>query len=395
MPWKETCVMDLKVELMGDWLQGGYTITELSRGYGVSRKTVYKWITRYKAEGAVGLLDRSRAPRHCPHAISQAMADRIIKAKNRHPSFGPKKVMDRLREDEPDVDWPADSTAGEVLKRAGLVKKRRYKQPYPADPQPFDLGDSNNALWSADYKGQYRSSTRRWCYPLTITDNASRFLVSCHGVDATDYMQAQPVFERAFLEYGLPEAILTDNGPPFASRAAGGLTRLSLWWIRQGICVHRIQPGKPTQNARHERMHGTLNRAIGHRMRGAGVIRQQEMLTAFREEYNELRSHESLNRRTPASCYTRSPRRYSPVLRPVCYDDDQRVRMVRHNGEIKFEGRLFYISELLAKQPIGLRQIDEQLYEVRFSFHLLGHLNMANHRLEKATQWHRSSIQNV
>jgi transposase InsO family protein len=387
--------MDLKMQLISDWLKGGHSVTDLSGAYGVSRKTVYKWVARYEREGASGLMDRSRAPRHCPHALSDEMAERIIAVKRRHLSFGPKKVMDRLRTEEPEVDWPADSTAGELLKRVGLVKKRRYRRPYPADPQPFHLGEANNALWSVDYKGQYRTHQRRWCYPLTITDNASRYLIGCHGVSATDYAQARPVFEWAFREYGLPEAILSDNGPPFASRAAGGLTRLSLWWVLQGIRVHRIEPGKPTQNARHERMHGSLNRAVGEHLRGASPTRQQQTLADFRNEYNVLRSHESLDRHPPASCYTPSPRPYRPLVRPAEYDEDQQVRIVRQNGEIKFNSELIYLSELLATQRVGLRQIDEDRYEVRLSFHLLGHLNLATHRLEKVTQWHGSELDNV
>lgn len=395
MPWNETCVMDLKMQLIGDWLRGDCSVTDLARSYNLSRKTVYKWIGRYDSGGAAGLVERSRAPRYCPHAISDAMAERIIATKRRHLSFGPKKVMDRLRAEEPDMDWPADSTAGELLKRVGLVKKRRYRRPYPADPQPFHLGETNNALWSVDYKGQYPTHQRRWCYPLTITDNASRYLIGCHGVSATDYAQARPVFEWTFREYGLPEGILSDNGPPFASRAAGGLTRLSLWWVLQGIRVHRIQPGKPTQNARHERMHGTLNRAVGEHLRGASATRQQQTLAEFRIEYNVLRSHESLDRHPPASLYTPSQRPYSPVLRPLHYDDDQQVRTVRQNGEIKFKSELIYLSELLTKQPVGLRQVDNDRFEVRLNFHLLGHLNLATHRLEKATQWHDSGPRNV
>lgn len=395
MPWKETCVMDLKVQLITEWLRGEHTVTELSRGYGVSRKTVYKWIRRYQGEGAPGLAERSRAPHHCAHAISDEVAQCIIATKLRHPSFGPKKVIDRLRAQHPERDWPADSTAGALLKRVGLVKKRRYRRPYPADPQPFQLGETPNALWSTDYKGQYRSSTGRWCYPLTITDNASRYLIGCRGVDATDYAQARPVFEWAFREYGLPEAMLSDNGPPFASRAAGGLTRLSLWWIRQGIRVHRIQPGKPTQNARHERMHGTLHRAVGAQLRNTRPAHQQRTLNTFRREYNELRSHESLTRDTPASVHTRSPRAYTPVLRPVHYDEDQQVRTVRHNGEIRLHGTLVYLSALLAQQPVGLRPVDNDRYEVRYSFHLLGHLNMATQRLENAAHWHLSEPHNV
>lgn len=395
MPWKEICVMDLKVQLISDWLHGRYSVTELARAYQISRKTVYKWIGRYQEEGAAGLMERSRAPAHCPHALDETLAEQIVAMKRRHPSFGPKKVMDRLREEQPEIAWPADSTAGELLKRQGLVKPRRYKPAFPADPQPFALGDQPNALWSVDYKGQYPSSSSDWCFPLTIIDTASRYLIGCQGVSGTDFAQAQAVFTLAFQEYGLPEAILSDNGPPFASCSAGGLTRLSLWWIRLGIQVHRTEPGKPTQNARHERMHHSLNYAIGDQMKGASMLMQQQFLTAFRYEYNTQRSHESLERCTPASLYTPSPRPYTPCLQPLEYDEDQLVRSVRHNGEIKFKGGLVYISELLAKHPVGLRQIDEQYYEVRFSFHLLGYLNTVTQQLEKPKLWHGAKPKDV
>ncbi|WP_222868019.1 helix-turn-helix domain-containing protein [Saccharophagus sp. K07] len=207
MPWNETCVMDLKMQLIADWLRQESSISELARGYGLSRKTVYKWVTRYQDEGASGLQDRSRAPKHCPHAVADEVADKILAAKRSHPSFGPKKVMDLLRRKQPQVSWPADSTAGDLLKAAGLVKNRRYKKPYPADPQPFELGDRNNALWSVDYKGQYPTTNGRWCYPLTLTDNGSRYLLCSQGVTATDYAQAKPILEWTFKKYGLPEGI--------------------------------------------------------------------------------------------------------------------------------------------------------------------------------------------
>lgn len=394
MPWKETCVMDLKVQLINDWLLNRANVSSLAISYGVSRKTVYKWIQRYQEHGVEGLNDRSRAPHHCSHAVEEEIADRIIETKRKHLSFGPKKVMDLLRRDHPQVRWPADSTAGDILKAAGLVKKRRRKQSYPADPQPFELGDINNALWSVDYKGQYPSADGRWCYPLTLTDNASRYVLGCQGVKATDYGQAVPVFEWVFHEYGLPEGILSDNGSPFASRSAGGLTRLSKWWVELGIRVHRTKPGTPTQNARHERMHGSLNRAIGERMRGASFMRQQTALTAFCDEFNEQRSHEALGRQTPASLYQPSHRAYSPILRPVEYDMEQQVRSVRHNGEIKWRGDLIYISELLARHRVGLKEVADERVEVRYSFHLLGHINLKTARLEPAYHWHAGEMCN-
>lgn len=387
MPWNETCVMDLKVQLISDWLRGEYSVSDLARGYGVSRKTVYKWVRRYQKEGATGLTDRSRAPHLRPHATADDVAQLIITTKQDHMSFGPKKVMDLLRREKPSIHWPADSTAGEILKAAGLVKPRRYRRPYPADPQPFDLGDEQNKLWSVDYKGQYQSTGGSWCYPLTLTDNATRFLLGCHGVTTTNHAQARPIFEWVFREYGLPDGILSDNGSPFASRSAGGLTRLSKWWVELGIQVHRMRPGTPTQNARHERMHGSLNRAIGGRMRGASFLSQQASLKAFRAEFNEQRSHEALNRQTPASVYQPSTRMYSPVLKPVEYDLDQQVRHIRHNGEIKWRGQLLYVSELLARHRVGLREIEGDRVEVRYSFHLLGHINLHTARLGPASQW--------
>lgn len=396
MPWNETCVMDMKVQMIAECLKGEHTVTDVARAYGITRKTVYKWLARYEEEGATGLENRSHAPRHCPHAMDDAMAERIIAVKRAHPSFGPKKVMDRLRNQHPDGPWPADSTAGELLKRVGLVKKRRYKRPYPADPQPFELGHTVNALWSVDYKGQYPTSRPdQWCYPLTMTDNASRYLISCQGVCNTRHDQARPIFEWAFREYGLPEGILSDNGPPFASKTAGGLTRLSLWWVRQGIKVHRTKPGTPTQNARHERMHGTLNRAIGAPMRGASPVHQQALLNDFRHEYNNQRSHESLARQTPDSHFVASTRPYSGCLPPIHYHDDQQVRSVRHNGEIKFKRHMVYVAELLAKLPIGLREVDNDRFEIRICEHLLGHLDVREGCLEKATQWHLPDEENV
>lgn len=388
MPWTETRVMDQKIQLLNAWMDG-HSITELADHFGISRKTVYKWVGRYEAEGVTGLTERSRAPHHCPGKVDEAVTRHIIETKLAHRSFGPKKVMDLLRREQPEVVWPADSTAGELLKRAGLVSKRRVKRCYPADPQSFDLAEAgNNAIWSVDYKGQYPLASKGWCYPLTITDNASRFLLGCEGLTSTRYELARPVFERVFRAFGLPEAILSDNGAPFASRSAGGLSRLSMWWVQLGIRVHRIRPGKPTQNARHERMHGSLNRAIGRQLRGAGLARQLSLLSAYQDEYNQQRSHEGLGRRTPASVYRRSLRHYSGVLPCMEYDVGQLVRQVRHNGEIKLAGQRVYISELLAGQPVALRTVGNDREEVRFGAHLLGYIDQRSMKLESACHWH-------
>lgn len=389
MPWTETCVMDLKVQLIGDYLKG-CSITGLSEAYGISRKTVYKWIHRYENDGVAGLTDQSRAPRHCPHKIDEHIADKIVVTKKAHLDWGPKKVLDLLRRKHPEIDWPADSTAGDLLKRKGLVKKRRRRRPVPADKQPFANCDQVNQSWSADFKGDFRLGNKQRCYPLTISDNCSRYLLACRGLSRTRYEDTRLWFEYALREFGLPQSIRTDNGSPFASRSLGGLSRLSKWWIDLGIKVERIRPGRPQENSRHERMHRSL-KAAACKEPAYGMERQQEQFDRFRYEYNELRSHEGLNRKTPESLYEPSQQRYPELILPPQYDYDMTVRNVRHNGEIRWKNQRLYVSELLAKLPVGLKQIDEHLWELHYRFHLLGTLNERTMKIEPVTEW-RSPI---
>jgi len=382
--------MDLKVQLISAYLKG-YSITELSTAYGLSRKTVYKWLHRYKEEGVDGLKDQSRAPKQCPHKLDEHIANQIVATKMKHLDWGPKKVLDLLGRECPEIHWPADSTAGELLKRHGLVKKRRRKRTIPADKQPFSKFTEVNQSWSADYKGDFKLGNKQRCYPLTITDNCSRYLLACRGLESTKYGDTQRWFEYTFREFGLPQSIRTDNGSPFASRSLGGLSRLSKWWVDLGIKAERIQPGRPQQNSRHERMHRSLKAAVC-KDPGYSMVRQQDRFDRFRVEYNELRSHEGLDRQTPESYYEPSCRRYPELILPPQYDSDMTVRSVRHNGEIKWKSQTLYVSELLRKLPVGLKQIDEHLWELRYRFHLLGTLNEKIMKIEPVTEWRSSTF---
>jgi len=380
MPWKETCVMDQKMQMIGDYLNGEYTITQLSTTYEVSRKTLYKWIRRYTMEGPSGLNERSRAPKSHPDATPLEKAREIVATKLKHQRWGPKKVIAWLEEHQPRERWPAASTAGEILRRAGLVASRRRKRRTPSYTQPFIECDRPNAVWSADFKGQFRTGDGKLCYPLTITDNNSRYLLCCRGLSRPTFEETQPWFDWSFKEYGLPEAIRTDNGAPFASVGLGGLTRLSVWFIKLGIRPERIKPGHPEQNGRHERMHRSLKEATANPPK-CDIKEQQRAFDEFIQEHDFVRPHEALGQKTPASLYYPSLRPYPIKVPDVEYAHNAIVRKVRHNGEIKWKGHLIYVSEALAGEPVALKQKEEQLWEIRFSLYPLGVLNELTGRI--------------
>lgn len=385
MPWKETSAMDQRIQLIADWLSGEYTKRELCRAYEISRPTADKWIARYTARGAQGLEELARAPQTHPNETPEELRAMIVQTKLRHQTWGPKKVVDYLRREGPQWDWPADSTTGAILKRAGLVRPRVHRHRVAPYSDPFrDCGGPNQS-WSADFKGDFRLGNARRCYPLTISDNFSRYLLVCRALQRPSYAEVHPWFEWVFREYGLPEAIRTDNGAPFASLAVGGISQLSKWWIQLGITPERIRPGTPAQNGRHERLHRTLEDAGPPQ---ATLQAQQRQYDAFRAEYNWERSHEALRRQTPGSVYRGSPRAYPGKLPAVEYESGVAVRQVRHNGEIKWQGELIYVSGVLANEPVGLTQVDDQQWEVRYSFHRLGLLDQRLKRILPARGWH-------
>jgi len=387
MPWEETSAMDQRIGFIGDWLRRDYTKRELCRAYGISRPTADKWIRRYREGGPGGLAELSRAAHSHPNQTADEVRAMIIETKLAHQSWGPKKVMDRLRGEQAERDWPADSTAGEILKRAGLVRPRVRRHRVAPDSQPFRECRGPNQIWSADFKGDFQLGNGRRCYPLTLSDNYSRYLLQCRGLERPSAQAVRPWCEWVFREYGLPEAIRTDNGAPFASLAVGGISQLSKWWIQLGIKPERIRPGKPAQNGRHERLHRTLKHAAVAPPK-ATLRAQQRQFDAFMQEYNWQRSHEALGRKTPGSVYHCSPRVYPVTLPAVEYDSGVTERQVRHNGEIKWQGELIYVSEVLAHEPLGLTQVDDQQWEIRYSFHLLGVLDQRLKRILPAKGWH-------
>jgi putative transposase len=375
MPWKETCPMEQRVAMVGDWLKNESSITELSKMYGVSRVTIYKWLNRFKVEGPAGFREYSRAPRRHPNAVPSEMVEMLVSARLSHPRWGPKKLQALLREKYPEDEWPALSTISVILKREGLVKPRRIRHKVAPYSQPFLECDRPNKVWSADFKGQFRTVDGKLCYPLTITDNFSRFILLCRGLNRPTHDQVRPWFEATFRRYGLPEAIRTDNGSPFASVGIGGLSRLSAWFIKLGIRHERIEKARPEQNGRHERMHRTLKEATAAPPQ-ANLSRQQRAFNSFVEEYNFERPHEALKMNKPGTIYENSKRIYTSRHTPMKYDPEYIVKPVRATGEISWKGKRVYISQVLAGERIGLLQLeDENKWEIRYGFYKLGILD--------------------
>ena len=299
MPWKETQVREERLKFIAAYLEGEWTMSELCRAYGISRPTGYEVLARYQAHGLDGVRERSRAAQHHPNQMAPALAEQVVQARHAHPRWGPRKLRAWMARKQPDVPWPAPSTIGTLLTRHGLVAPRRRVRRTPAAGGPGATGAGPNDVWCADFKGWFRTGDGRRCEPLTISDECSRFLLTCRAVERPDWEHTYPLFHRAFCAYGVPRAIRTDNGPPFASRGVGGLSRLALWWIKLGIRPQRIAPGKPQQNGRHERMHQTLKQAVARPPRASWPA-QQRALEAFRHEYNYERPHEALHLAPPA-----------------------------------------------------------------------------------------------
>jgi transposase InsO family protein len=367
--------MEQRVEMVGDWLKNESSIKELSKMYGVSRVTIYKWLNRFKAEGPAGFHERSRAPRQHPNAIPSEMVQMLISARLSHPRWGPKKIRSFLDEHYHDEAWPALSTMSVILKREGLVKPRRIRHSVEPYRQPFLECDHPNRVWSADFKGQFRTKDGKLCYPLTITDNFSRFILLCRGLERPTHDHVRPWFESTFRRYGLPEAIRTDNGSPFASAGLKGLSRLSAWFIKLGIRPERIEKSHPEQNGRHERMHRTLKEATAIPPH-ANLTEQQKAFNNFVEEYNFYRPHEALEMKKPGTVYEISKRAFTSRTAPMKYDSEIIVRPVRNSGEICWKGKRIYISQALSGEQIGLRQLEnEQNWEIFYGFQKLGILD--------------------
>ena len=380
MPWKETCIMDQRMKFVVSYLEHEWPMAALCREFGISRKTGYKLVSRYIEDGVDGLNDRSRSRHHHPNAIPDALERLIVEARISHPSWGPKKLRAWLIRRDSSVCWPASSTIGEILTRHGLTVPRRRSRKTRVYDQPFVGCDYPNAVWSADFKGWFVTGDGTRCDPLTITDNYSRYLFRCQTLRPTGYSAVQPVFEAAFREYGLPIAIRTDNGPPFATTTVGSLSRLSIWWLKLGIIPERIEPGKPAQNGRHERMHRTLKRDTASPPKQTWRA-QQKAFDHFRDEYNRERPHEAINMQTPADLYGPSDRPYPLILPEMTYPDDMILRSVKSQGDISWKARHVYLSDTLAGEIVGLRQIDDRIWNIYFGSIRLAQLDSYEKRL--------------
>lgn len=380
MPWKVINQMDIKIELIKDWNDRHFSVTDLSQKYVVSRPTVYKWLTRYKSFGIEGLKERSRAPRRCPHRTSKEILDIVIEEKLKNRKRGPRKVRAQLKRKHPALELPAVSTIGYWFKKEGLVEQRKKRLHVPPYTQPFGECNAPNDSWSIDYKGQFYMKNGHICYPLTLSDNYSRFLLGCKALKGPRYDPTWRCMESIFREYGLPDAIRSDNGTPFASRCIGGLSRLMIRLILLEIIPERIRKGCPQENGRHERMHRTLKSDALNPV-ARNLKEQQKVFDIYRHDYNKDRPHESLNDQTPSDYYKKSKRPYVEYPHPPEYDNDYLVRHVRHCGEIKFVGRRFYLTELLAGLPVGLKEIDDGLWQLQFGFYVLGSIDLRNNKV--------------
>ena len=380
MPWKETCAMNERLGFVLEVERGERTMSELCRVFGVSRKTGYKMLTRYRQFGPAGVEERSRAPHTHPNAMSEQTAAEIVRLRQRFPDWGPLKLLDWLERHPPARALPAPCTVAELLKREGLVKPRvrqRRATPYGA---PFVQAVAPNDLWSADFKGQFRMGNGALCYPLTLSDNASRFFLCCEAMTRPTYAQTRPRCEQVLREYGLPQAIRTDNGEPFASTGLGGLSQLSLWWIKLGIIPERIRPGRPEQNPRHERLHGTLKRGCAIQ---ANLKQQQRAFDRFRYLYNTERSHQALGRhQTPAMHYQTSARPYPARLPELSYPDTHIVKRVYPSGSMKWVGREWYVAGVLRAELIGLKPIDDGVWILFVGPVAVGRLDARATRIE-------------
>jgi putative transposase len=363
VPWKEMCPMDEKLRFIVQVRESEESFAELCRQFGISRKTGYKWVERYEARGAVGLTTRPPVARECRHRMPTATLDRLIALRKDHPTWGPKKLRARLVALE-EKDVPAASTIGDALKKHGLIRPRRRRAYPPHQHQHLAETQAPNDTWCVDFKGHFACGDAR-CHPLTITDHFSRYLLKCEALTSPDELSVKPHFERAFREFGLPMRIRSDNGAPFATAAVGGLSSLSVWWIKLGITPEHIDPGEPQQNGRHERMHRTLGEdAVS--PASSSVDQQQRVFDRWRCIYNDDRPHEALEMKAPTKVYQVSRRRMTETLRSPEYPSSMRVSQADSAGRIRLWGgkNKVLLSPLLAHEPIGLESIGQDTWRI-------------------------------
>lgn len=383
MPWSQTTPMDQKMQFIADYLRKIFSFTELCARYGVSRETGYRLVERYLEQGPAGLQERSRRPHTSPNQTAAYIVEAILEARRRHPRWGAKKLIPLVEKRHRSWDLPERSTVCDILKRHGMIPKKRRRRAIGHPGRPTSRALAPNDLWCADFKGEFKTGDGIYCYPLTVTDDHSRYLLGCQGLLSTKVVEAKPVFTRLFKEYGLPKRIRTDNGVPFATNTLARLSKLSAWWVRLGVLPEFIEPGKPQQNGRHERMHRTL-KAETTRPAAGSCRAQQRKFNHFREEFNAERPHEALDMHTPASCYENSQREMPSKLPPLEYPDRFEMRYVSANGGIRWRKDWVNVSIVCAGEYVGLEEIDDGLWDVYFGPLKLGRLHERQMRIEDA-----------
>lgn len=382
MPWEVSGVVEKRREFVAEYLSGEWTMTDLCAAYGISRVTGYAVLARWRAEGEAGLEERSRAPGRHRNQTAAEIESAIVVLRGAHPKWGPRKLKAWLERRRPEQGWPAASTMGTLLRREGLVQPRKKRRRVEAYQQPFASADGPNRVWCADFKGCFRTRDGERIDPLTMTDAYSRYLLRCQAIDHTDTERVRAVMEAAFREYGMPQAIRTDNGPPFASRAIAGLSPLSAWLMKLGVVPERIAAGHPEQNGRHERMHRTLKQETASPPQ-ANRRAQQRAFDHFRREFNEERPHEALGQQTPSSLYTESARQYPARLPEPEYDSGMLVRKVGARGQISWNHEHVFLTEALIGERVGLDAIDDRWYRVYFTAFPIALFDSGERRMQK------------
>jgi putative transposase len=370
MPWKGVTVSEQRVRFLEDYRLNYYSVSELAERFSISRKTAHKWIARFEEHGLDGYQERSRRPHGCPWQTEPKVVEELISLRRAHPHWGPRKLLDLMRRRHRGWQVPAVSTAARILAREGLARpKRRYRRAHPGCPQ--SRPERPNDVWGADYKGQFRLKDGRYCFPLTVSDLASRYLLGCDAHPEVSLERTRGHFRGLFETYGLPKRIRTDNGVPFASNALARLSQLSVWFIRLGIYPELIEPGEPQQNGVHERMHRTLKQEAT--IPPAGSLRaQQRKLDRFRAEFNERRPHEALGMKRPAEVYRPSMRPFPRRIETYDYPGHYLVRRVSRAGTIRVLRKQIFVSNTLHEDYVGLEEVDDGVYDLYFCFYQIG-----------------------
>jgi transposase InsO family protein len=380
MPWQGVLPVDLRLEFNRAFAAGWFSMTELCAQYGISRKTAYKWVARYAAEGRAGLVDRSRRPHQSPRATDARVVALLCEARRRHPTWSARKLIAVLRRQQPAWAWPARSTGCALLKAQGLVRARHRRVRARAPSAPLPPMTQPNEVWTTDFKGEFRTGDRRYCYPLTVRDGFSRYVLRCEALPSKNTAVTRQGFERVFREYGLPARIRSDNGEPFAGTGLTRLSRLSAWWIRLGIQPERIALGHPEQNGSHEQFHRVL-KAETARPPAASLPAQQRRFRRFCAEYNAERPHEALGDHPPASRYTASHRPFPARLPPLDYPGHLEVRRVSPFGQVSWRNRALYLTEVLGGEDVAFEEVDDGVWLLYFATVRLARFDERTRRL--------------